>query len=141
MTPAYLREIDIIRELRLPYKVGRSLMARLKLDPTFPKPEPGTGGRRFWPLVEQWLRQHHGLGEAGVITEADGRENFNGWRQRRSGRKAGKAKRPSGTGASLSPTPRGVESSVVTPLRPGGARLSKDDAQAMAAVGHEPTSA
>lgn len=108
MTPAYLREIDIIRELRLPYKVGRSLMARLKLDPTFPKPEPGTGGRRFWPLVEQWLRQHHGLGEAGVITEADGRENFNGWRQRRSGRKAGKAKRPSGTGASLSPTPRGV---------------------------------
>src|SRR5580704_11382366 len=96
-----------------------------KLDPTFPKPESGTGDRRFWPLVEEWLRQHHGVGATTIIPVAEGRENFNDLHERRA-RKASKTKRPRNAGPRLSPAEGRMGSAVVTALRPRGARaLSK----------------
>jgi hypothetical protein len=140
-TAAYLTELEIIRELQLPDKVGRAKMAMWKLDPTFPKPEPGTGGRRFWPSIEKWMGQHHGLDTTAIIPVADGRENFDAWRQQRKTRKAGKAKEPGDAGSCLSPAEGRMDSAVVTPFRPGAARLSKDGAPGMAAVGTDPTAA
>ena len=139
MTAAYLTELEIIKALHLPEKVGREKLAMWKLDPTFPQPEPGTGGRRFWPLVEEWLRQHHGVGATTIIPVAEGRENFDGLHERR--RKAGKAKGPRNAGPRLAPADGRMDCAVVTPFRPGGARaLSKDDAPPVATVGCEPNS-
>ncbi len=139
MTAAYLTEDEIIEALHLPKKVGREKLAMWKLNPTFPKPEPGTGGRRFWPLVEEWLHQHHGVGATTIIPAAEGRENFDGLHERR--RKAGKAKRPGNPGHGLAPAEGRMDGAVVTALRPRGARaLSKDDAPPVATVGCEPNS-
>jgi hypothetical protein len=62
MNAAYLTELEITRELRLPDKIGRIAMATWKMQPSFPKPAEGMGGRRFWPEVEQWLMALHGVG-------------------------------------------------------------------------------
>jgi len=139
MTTAFLTTDEIIEWLRLPLKVGRTKMAMWEADPTFPKPEPGTGGRRFVPSVEKWLRAHFGVDAAGIIPVTDGEENFDGLRERR--RKAGKAKESGNAGARLSQAEGRMESAVVTTLRPGGARLSKDDVPPMAAIEHRPNSA
>jgi hypothetical protein len=141
MTAAYLTELEIIKALHLPEKVGREKLAMWKLDPTFPQPEPGTGGRRFWPLVEEWLRQHHGVGATTIVPVAEGRENFDGFRERRA-RKAGKAKGPRNAGPRLAPADGRMDCAVVTPFRPSGARaLSKEDAPPVATIGHRPNSA
>src|SRR5258706_2873188 len=81
MTAAYLTELEIIKALHLPEKVGREKLAMWKLDPTFPQPEPGTGGRRFWPLVEEWLRQHHGVCATTIVPVAEGWDNFDRFRE------------------------------------------------------------
>jgi|SRR5215831_1499752 len=136
----YLREIDIIRSVRLPEKVGRAKMSMWKLDPTFPKPEPATGGRRFWPLVERWLRQQHGVDAAGMSTVTSGMENFDGWREQRKARKAGKAKRAADAGRELPRPPIGVAPNVVAAIGPGGKRLSGDSAPPVAPLSPEPDS-
>jgi len=138
---AYLREIEITRELRLPDKVGRAKMAMWKLDPTFPKPEPATGGRRFFPSVVQWLRQRHGLDTTGTIPVADGRENFDAWREQRKARKAGKAKGSGDAGPGVSPAPVRMAPNVVATIGPGSKRLSKDDTAPVATIERQPTSA
>jgi hypothetical protein len=142
MTAAYLTEIEIIRALQLPEKVGRAKMKMWKFDPTFPKPEPGTGGRRFWLEVERWLRRHHGIDTVGTIPDSDGgRENFNGWREQRKTRKASKAKRTGNAGAGISSAQVELGSAVVTPFRPGRSGLSGSDVPPVAAIRREPTSA
>ena len=138
--PAFLTDVEIIRALRLPRKVGREKWAMWKADPTFPKPEPGTGGRWFYPLVQKWLRVHLGVDTADIIPPTDGKENFDGLRERRA-RKADKAKRPGNTGPRLAPAQGRMDCAVVTAFRPGAARLSKDDAASVAAVEHCPNSA
>jgi len=138
VTTAFLSRDEIIRVLQLPEKVGREKWAMWELDPTFPKPEPGTGGRWFYPLVEKWLRAHLGVDTTGIIPVTDGKENFDGLRERRA-RKASKAKGPGNAGPQISPTEGRVGSAVVTTLRPGGARLPKDHLSPM--VEHRPNSA
>jgi hypothetical protein len=140
MTAVYLSEIEIIRALQLPEKLGRAKMAMWKLDPSFPKPEPGTAGRRFWPVVVKWLRAHHGLDATGITSVADGKENFDAWRERKA-RKAGKAKGLGDSRPGLSPAQGRMDPTVVTPFRPGVARLSKSDAAPMASLGTDPTAA
>jgi hypothetical protein len=142
MIAAYLTEPEIVRTLQLPEKVGRAKMKMWKLDPTFPKPEPGTGGRRFWPEVERWLRRHHGIDAVGTISDRDGgRENFNDWREQRKARKASKAKGIGNARAGVSPSQVELGSAVVTPFRPGQSRLSGNDVPPVAAVRRDPTSA
>jgi hypothetical protein len=140
-TAAYLTKAEIIRALQMSEKVGRAKMAMWEADPTFPKPEPGTGGRRFWPAVEQWLRQHHGLDMTGIIPVADGRENFDEWRKGRKARKAGKAKGPGDAGPGLPSTPVRVATNVVATIGPRGKRLPTDDAPPVAAIGTDHTAA
>jgi hypothetical protein len=141
VTAAYLTKLEIIRALRLPEKVGRAKFAMWQLDPTFPKPEPVTANRRFWPLVEKWLRQHHGVDTTGIIPVPDGRENFDAWRERRKAGKASKAKGPGDARPGLPPAPVRMAPNVVATIGPGGKRPCEGDAPPLAAVGREPTSA
>jgi hypothetical protein len=140
MTSAsYLTEIEIIRELRLPEKVGRIVMAQWKIHPTFPKPVPGMSGRRFMPSVERWLFKHHGLDiapDAGPAVPVAGTgERFDEWR------KALKARKPRNAGPDLPPPPVRMAPNVVATIGFGGKRLSKDDASGVATVDSDPASA
>jgi hypothetical protein len=123
-TAAYLSEIEIIRALQLPERRGRAKLSIWKLDPTFPKPEPETNGRRFWPSVEKWVRQHHGLDTTGIAPVADGRENFDAWREQRKTRKAAKAKERGDAGPGLPSAPVRMAPNVVATIGPGHKRLS-----------------
>src|SRR6516162_2843287 len=118
----FLREIDIIRAVRLPDKPGRATMAIWKLDPTFPKPWPGTGGRRFWPDVERWLNR---IDAIGIIPGTDGGENWDAWRQRPKAHKARKAKESGRAGPDLPSPPVRMAPNVVATIGPRGKRLSK----------------
>jgi hypothetical protein len=57
---AYLTEMQIIRRLELPEKVGRIAMVGWKRQ-GFPKPVDEVAGRYFWPEVEQWFLARHGV--------------------------------------------------------------------------------
>jgi hypothetical protein len=138
MTIAFLSKDEIIRELGLPPKVGRQKWNMWEADPTFPKPEPGTGGRYCLQLIEKWLRVHLGVDTTEIIPVSDGKENFHGLRERRA-RKAAKTKGPGNAGPQIPPAEGRMGSAVVTPLRPSGARLPKDDVSPM--VEHRPNSA
>jgi hypothetical protein len=88
MITAYLTEMDIIRALRLPDKIGRIAFATWRIYPSFPKPAEGMGGRWFFPQVEQWLLAYHGVGgvtgiPAAVPLAGNKGENFDGWRASR----------------------------------------------------------
>jgi hypothetical protein len=142
MTAAYLTEPEIIRELRLPEKVGRAKLAEWKLSPTFPKPEPGMSGRRYFPLIEAWLNRHHRINAINDMPApvADGRESIDDWKERR---KARKATGPRNAGACLPPPPqpRPLAPNLVATIGPGGKRLSQDHLSPVAPVGGESTSA
>jgi hypothetical protein len=99
-TAAYPSEAELIKELRLPERIGKAVLAQWKLHPTFPKPIAGMSGRRFLPSVEQWLLQYHGVvsAEAGPVVPASTGEKFNEWRQAR------KARRPRRARPHLPPT-------------------------------------
>jgi hypothetical protein len=138
MTAAYLTEPEIIRELRLPEKVGRAKMAEWKLSQTFPKPVSGLSGRRFWPAVERWLLAHEGVVDISQIAlpVADGKENFDAWKERRKA-KAGKAAGPRNPRHDLPPPPQPgrMAPNVVAHIGPGGARLPQDHLPPVAPVG------
>lgn len=144
MTAAYLTEAEIIRELRLPAKVGRVKLAMWKLDPTFPAPEPATAGRRFWPLVEQWVMAHH-MPPRRTIAELaammQGEENFDAFRQRRQARKTDKTKEPPVAWPDIQVPPIDVASNVVATIGPGGKRLPKDAAAPVAPERPDPSTA
>ena len=142
MTAAYLTEPEIIRELRLPERVGRAFLAQWKLSQTFPRPVQGMNGRRFWPAVERWLLHH----ERVTISEmslpvADGQENFDAFKGRRRADKASKAAGPRNPRSSLPPAPGPVAANVVTTLRFGEKGLPRQDVAPVATVGGDPASA
>jgi hypothetical protein len=133
MTAAYLTELEITRKLGLPDKIGRVAMATWKMQPSFPKPTEGMGGRWFWPEVEQWLLALHGVGGPTVaqhlsIPGSKG-EDFDGWRKNRKAKGARRSKR---TGLDLPPPPARLGAVVVATIGPDGARLSGQDGQAVA---------
>src|SRR6266436_1131767 len=147
MTAAYLTEIEIVRELRLPEKVGRIKMAMWKKEPSFPAPEPGTAGRRYWPEVEQWLRRYHhldsGESHSGESHSGEsrrtpselasrGKENFDEWRAQRAARKTRKTGRARDAGTDLPPAGIGLASNVVAPERFGRPRVQPDDVSSVA---------
>jgi len=143
MTVAYLTEQEITRKLCLPDKIGRIAMATWKMQPSFPKPVEGMGGRWFWPEVEQWLLMQHGMGSPTIaqhvaipLSGSKG-ENFDGWRQ---SRKTKGARRPKRAGPDLPPPPARMGAVVVATIGPDGARLSGQDS-APVALGHDTTSA
>jgi hypothetical protein len=134
---AYLTEQEIIRELRLPDRVGKAMLAQWKLHPSFPQPIAGMSGRRFMPSVEQWLFRYHGVNnsaEAGPVIPAAAGEKFDEWR------KARKARRPRHTGPDLPPPPVRMAPNVVAAIGPRGKRLPQDDVSPLAPVGGKPTS-
>jgi hypothetical protein len=103
---AYLTEIEITRRLNLPDKVGRIMMAMWKMNPSFPKDEPGSGGRRWFSAVVRWLQHYHGVEGGGWWSSAgDTRDqtNFDEWR---AGRKARRSKLSKGPGLDLPPPPK-----------------------------------
>src|SRR5712664_3973927 len=133
MTAAYLTELEITRKLSLPDKIGRLAMATWKMQPSFPKPAEGMGGRWFWPEVEQWLLAMHGVGGPTVAQhvsnlESKG-ENFDGWRKAHKARGARRSKR---AGPDLPPPPARLGAVVVATIGPDGARLPGQDGQAVA---------
>jgi hypothetical protein len=94
MTAAYLSELGITRELRLPDKIGRIAMATWKMQPSFPKPAAGMGGRYFWPEVEQWLMAQHGVSlakteqEVSIPLAGSKGESFDEWRATKGSRRS-----------------------------------------------------
>src|SRR5262250_2899327 len=98
---AYLSEAELIKELRLPERVGKAMLAQWKLHPTFPKPVTGMSGRRFMPSVERWLFKYHGLEtvDVGSVVPAGTGERFDDWRKTR------KARQPRHPGPDLPPPP------------------------------------
>ncbi len=136
MTVVYLTELEITRRLGLPDKIGRLAMATWKMQPSFPKPAEGMGGRRFWPEVEQWLLALHGVGGPTVAQHvsnvASKGEDFDGWR---SARKAKGTRRSKRAGPDLPPPPARLGAVVVATIGPDGARLPGQDGQVVA-VGH-----
>jgi hypothetical protein len=105
MTVVYLTELEITRRLGLPDKIGRLAMATWKMQPSFPKPAPETGGRFWWPEVEQWLQARHGVGATtaqhlAIPLSGSKGEDFDGWRR---SRKAKAAVRPGRSGPDLPP--------------------------------------
>jgi hypothetical protein len=143
MTAAYLTEPEIIRELRLPDKVGRAKMAEWKLDPRFPKTVAGLSGRRFWPSVERWLLAHEGVVDISQIAlpVADGKENFDAFKGRRRADKASKAAQSRNPRSSLPPAPGPLAANVVTTLRFGKEGIPRQDVAPVATVGSDPASA
>jgi len=129
MAAAYLTELEITRELRLPDKVGRAFMAQWRLHPSFPKPIEGMSGRRYMPAVEKWLNRFHGLdtADSGPVVTGKG-ENFDAWREAR------KARKPRRAGPDLPPPPVRMASVVVATIGPSGKRLQQDDASPMASI-------
>jgi hypothetical protein len=143
MTVAYLTEQEITRKLCLPDKIGRLAMATWKMQPSFPKPAEGMGGRRFWPEIEQWLLTQHGVSGTNIAQQTtiplsgSKGEDFDGWRRNRKAKGARRSKR---TGPDLPPPPARLGAVVVATIGPDGARLSGQDGQAMA-IGHDTTPA
>jgi hypothetical protein len=135
MTVAYLTEQEIIRKLCLPDKIGRIAMATWKMQPSFPKPAEGMGGRWFWPEVQQWLLAQHGVGGTNIaqyvsipLSGSKG-EDFDGWREARKAKGARRSKR---AGPDLPPSSTRLGAVVVATIGPDGARLSGQDRQIVA---------
>jgi hypothetical protein len=128
MTAAYLTEPEIIRELRLPEKLGKPILELWKLHPTFPKPVEGTSGRRFMPEVEQWLLRLHNIdtGRADlppVNLDPDIGARFDEWRAA----KTSKTKSRRRAGPDLPPPPVRMGSVVVAEIGPGGKRVQPQE--------------
>jgi hypothetical protein len=135
MTAAYLTELEITRKLCLPDKIGRIAMATWKMQPSFPKPAEGMGGRWFWPEVEQWLLTLHGVGSSTIaqhvsipLSGSKG-EDFDGWRAARKAKGARRSKRP---GPDLPPAPQPVGDVLVPAFGHHEARLSGQDDKVVA---------
>jgi hypothetical protein len=135
MTIAYLTEQEITRKLCLPDKIGRLAMATWKMQPSFPKPAEGMGGRWFWPEIEQWLLAQHGISSPTIaqhvsmpLSGSKG-ENFDGWRNARKAKGARRSKR---AGPDLPPPPARLGDVLGAKIGPDGARLSGQDNQVVA---------
>lgn len=58
----YVTDMELIRCLGVDEKLGRQLLRYFSdKEPTFPKPQPFWGGRRYMPAVRAWLDARNGL--------------------------------------------------------------------------------
>lgn len=134
MTAAYLTELEITRELRLPDKIGRIAMATWKMFESFPKPAAGMGGRRWYPAVVDWLNALNGVGAAtahhmSIPLSGSKGETFH---ESRTARKARRAKRSDGAGPDLSTSQNRMGDVVVSAGGTEAARLPGHDGKVVA---------
>lgn len=57
----YVTDVEIIRRLGVPERVGRMMIQHLTDRGGFPPKQKLWGNRRFWPAVERYLYRENGL--------------------------------------------------------------------------------
>jgi hypothetical protein len=61
----FVTDAEIIRRLGVPEKIGRGAIQELEKShpgrPRFPQKDPLFGGRRFWPAIEKFFMNRHGV--------------------------------------------------------------------------------
>jgi hypothetical protein len=142
---SFLTKIEIIRALNLPDRVGRVKFAMWLKEPTFPKQEPGTAGRWWFPRVLQWVQRKNGVETAAAAPQipdsSTGEGTFGEWRSKRKSGKAKAAGGPEDARAGVPGTGQSLGAHVVSPFRPREARLSEGDVPAVAAERDRPGAA
>lgn len=77
MTDDFVTDSEMLERLNLTPKVGKPAIDVLdRRDPSFPKPDPLFGGKRYWPAVVAWFRARYGVIDGKPPAVVDGEENF-----------------------------------------------------------------
>ena len=73
MEPLYINDTEISNRLGIAKDVWSRVKKQFEVE-GWPKPDPIVG-KRYWPAVERWLSQRHGLIDNELILQ-DGKENW-----------------------------------------------------------------
>jgi hypothetical protein len=73
----FVSDTELLTRLNVSKKVGMPAIDVLtRHDPTFPKPDPLFGGKRFWPAVRAWFHARYGVKTDKPPVPTDWEENF-----------------------------------------------------------------
>src|SRR5262249_28546308 len=130
MIAAFMTEVEITEQLRVPAHLARATFCMWRMSPSFPQPVKAMSARtpRWWfPAIVEWLNERGGDPLRPVSTMRDpGEELVN------AAPKARKARGPRNTGPDLSRAPDRLAPNVVAEIGPGGKRVSRQDTPLLA---------
>lgn len=77
----FVDDLEIARRWNVSYKIAQVAIRAFEGDPRFPQRDPLFGGLRYWPAVENYVRNRYGLNSPS-FSSPDGPENLNAYPSR-----------------------------------------------------------